>query len=556
MVKLPGENVPWTEALTGATFINETSVDPSDIEVALRVQNPEMAAMVSWARSMQHRPRNSSLWNRDRYVTPENIFDQFKVALDAVETDDVVSGVVESTEALAFNKVSMYCEDRDQQDVWNQIAADINLDSLLREMWRELFTVSQFYAAIVWGEKQYNVRGRTKDGIKRKKSFGRLTVPISVALLDPLKVIPHGNFMFGQEQLLYIAEPEEAEGFDDVLAGENTTDLVVASLFESRFRYPENEDRARKLKRSFEEMTDKNCDNLFVLNPENVFRHTATRPDYARWATCRMKSCFEILDMKHNLRAKDRAFLLGGTNFIILVKKGAPNEPAQPGELERLASQVRTVSQVPIIVGDHRLSVEIVTPMFDSTLKQDSYNILDDALTARLYLMFMSGGSKGDDSIKLARVIARGMESRRHMIRRTLESKLWAQVYEKNPELTEVAKMRFHPKRIALDFDNNIASYMQDLRERGDLSRDTALEELDINQEEEARKRQYEKDSGLDDIFTPVFVPWAPGLPKDEKPPENPKPAGRNKGGTKNGGGRNRNSTQPNSDPVRPRGNR
>ena len=125
-----------------------------------------------------------------------------------------------------------------------------------------------------------------------------------------------------------------------------------------------------------------------------------------------MKSIFELLDLKSQLRQMDRVHLIGGTNFIIVVTKGTDQHPAKPQEIANLQAQVRTVARLPVLVGDHRLQVEIVTPKMDMTLKAERYNSIDSRITGRLYLTMVSGayqaGTTGDDSIKLTKVIAAG----------------------------------------------------------------------------------------------------------------------------------------------------
>lgn len=552
----------WYDTSTGGMVLNDTTVPDDAVFAALAEQHPEYRALANWAANTSR--RQGGLFERDRYVTPSKIFDQFKTAQYASDNDDVVSGVLESTEALAFSKMSVAAEDEDEEDVWNQIAANLNMDGLLRQMWRELFTVSQFYAVTWWERKSFRVRGKSDSGIKRKKVFNDVLVPTGITLLDPLKVLPVGNFMFGQEQLVYIASRDQAEDFDKVLARENTTDLVVASLIEGRYEASQSE------KKALQELTGENMDHLFVLNSDRVWRHTATRPDYQRFANCRMKSVFELLDLKNQLREMDRAHLVGGTNFIILVKKGTDEIPAKPAEVRGLAAQVRASARVPVIVGDHRVDIEIITPKLDTVLKPERYNTLDARITARLYQMFMTGnyaaGAKGDDSIKLARVVARGLESRRHMIRRSIEAEVFKKTFDRNEDIfTDEPKIRFHPKRIALDFDANVATYLQDLRDRGDISRETMLQELDLSQAEEARQRDRESEH-YDDVFTPVNVPFSTpiGDPRmqpgggnggnDGQPPKNPPGNTRNAGrrnARRNGGGSNPNSEAPNDSPVR-----
>jgi hypothetical protein len=196
--------------------------------------------------------------------------------------------------------------------------------------------------------------------------------------------------------------------------------------------------------------------------------------------------------------------------MILLVRKGTDKIPATTAEVQALASQVRQIAKVPLIVGDHRLSVEIVTPKTDNTLSADKYSTLDTRISARLYQMFTVGstshGIGRDDSLKLARVVARGMESRRHMLKRAIEKHVLWPMYEANDELTEPPELTFHPKRIALDFDPAVAAFLQDLRDRGDISRESILEELDYSQATEARNRVREAE-----IYDQIFYtqnPW------------------------------------------------
>lgn len=541
----------------GIQIINETDVDSSDVFRSLNEQYPEMAALVRWSYDTQPKTslRHGGLFDRDRYVTPGNVFQQFRTAQEASECDDVVAGVLESTEALVFSRMSMDCDDEDQTDVWNQIAEDLDLDSRLREMWREDFVVSQCYVAVWHGIRSYKVRGKSEQGITRKKKFQGVKVPIGMSILDPMKIVPVGNFMFGQEQLAYIADRGEYDVIRATIEGQRKPDEVIQQLM---LRPYEPDEVERRLLQE----SGAPADRLFLLNPDKTFRHTSTRPDYKRFADVRMRSVFELLDMKQQLKAMDRAHLIGGTNFIILVKKGSDLIPGKPAEIQALQSQVRTLARVPVIVGDHRLSIEIITPDQDYVLLPEKYNGLDSRITARLFGMFMTGnysaGAKGDDSLKLAKVVAKGLESRRHMIRRTVEEKVFEPCFEANDDFTEEPQLRFHPKRIALDFDPTFANFLLDLRDRGDLSRESILEEVDFDQVTEWRRRKNEK-AKYDDVFE-TTIPYSAGKgtpdptkvlggggaapmpgPNKQAPSVDPKAAGRQGGrrggGTKGGGG-------------------
>lgn len=532
----------------GITVINETEVSTEELtgylKEAVRNQAPEVAALRSWAMSAQGATRGGkgTIFNRDKFVNPENIFDRMRLAADAARTDDIVANAVETTEQLAFRRIEMECEDEDEENIWNQIIDDLDFSQRLRECWRENFIVSQAYPAVIFQRKSYKVKGKGKKGTKRKKEFNNLLVPAGITFLDPLKVIPVGNFMFGQEQLVYIADREEVQELETI-ARENTSDLVVKQLLTS----PYNPNRVER--RLISESTGQSDlqGRLWILNPDNVWRVTATRSSYRRFADIRMESVFELLDLKQQLREMDRAVLLGSTNAIILVKKGSDTHPAQSSELQQLAAEVKTTSRIPIIVSDNRLEIEIITPNNDHTLESERYDMLNKQIATRLYQMLTTGSSRNtDDSMKLLRVMASTMEARRDQIRDSFMNNLFQRVFELNDSLTSEPRMSFYPSHISLDFDPNKAQFLLDSRDRGDLSRDTILSELDIRQEDEYVKRKREAEL-YDDAFTPTNVPFDGSLGgvTSGQPAATPKAAGRAGGGNSGGGGRNPSSTKP-----------
>lgn len=253
--------------------------------------------MVRWSKDTRLTPsRRGGMFERDRYVTPERTWEQMRVAYHAAETDDVVAGVLEMTEALAFGRTSIDTEEDDETDVWNQIADELDLDRRLREMWREDFTVSQFYAAVWWGYRDFKVRGKSEAGVKRKKRFQGLHVPVGVTILDPLKVVPVGNLMFNKDQLAYCADnTTEYDLIRAVIDGAKDPDPMIKQLMVAPYTPDEVERRM---------LADDgiNPARLFLLNPSNVWRHTDTRSQYQRFATIRMKSIVELLDLKAHLR--------------------------------------------------------------------------------------------------------------------------------------------------------------------------------------------------------------------------------------------------------------
>jgi hypothetical protein len=534
----------WYDAASKTYVVNSTDVDTAEAMFELHRQHPEVAAMVRWSSQTATPARAGSLWQRDRYVTPANIYDQFRTAYDAAHADDVVSGALEIAENLAFGRLDVEADDPDEADIFNQAFEQMDLTSALKEIWREISITSNCTVAAMWGRKQLKVRGRSfSTGTKRKKTYN-VVVPVSLRVIDPLKVVPVGETLFGSDKLAYIAEPGEAANFDRVLAGDNTTDLTVLEIIQERYRPTVKE-------QSWLANMGVDYNHLFLLNPERVWRITATKAAYERFAPVRLKSIFDILDLKQQLKEMDRSYLIGSTNFIILIKKGSEKDPAKPAEMAALRTQVAGGSRMPVIIGDHRLSIEIIAPKLDVTLKPERYNALDARITARILGILELGayqaGAKSDDSIKLAKIVSRGLEARRAHLIDVIERKLIQPTVERNSELvSELVKLQFHPRRIALDLDPALINLLQQLRDRGDLSRESILDEVGYEQADEAKKRQREAET-FDQLFGPVNVPYSsPNMGQPGTNVQDQRNAGRVGGGNNNGGGLNPSSNTPN----------
>lgn len=528
------------------TIINDTEIPDADVFKAINAQHPELAALSRWSQTMQSRS-DSGLIKRDRYLSPRGVFQEILVAQEVAEEDDVVSNIIDTTEQLAFNRIVVECDDQDEQDIWRQIMEDLDIEARMREMWREMFVASMVHPMVWFGapEEPYKVKGKSDKGTKRKKTFPDLQVPLGISILDPLKIVPVGNFIFGQEQLAYLADRDEIESI------ESGTDLLFSKIIAKKYDMKQKE--LATLQAETGDRRSISYDNVYLLKPEAVMRLTSTRSSYQRFPSVRMKSIFDLMDMKSQLREMDRQHLIGASNFILLVTKGTDTLPAKAGEVDRLAAQVKTASRIPIIISDHRVKIEIITPDVDRTLDPNRYAVLDTRIAARLYQSFVNGKSStgvgGDDSLKLIRVVARSMEARRDAIRKLVMKQVIMPTYKMNDALTSEPVLKFYPSRISMAFDPNLAVYLQDMRDRGDLSRYTTLAEIDIDEADEARKREMEADK-YDDIFVPVQVPFSaapvdPAAPKPKDPlPGNTKGDGRRGGGSTGGGGTNRQSVK------------
>jgi len=491
------------------------------------------------------RRANSNLFNQDVYTIPSSIFDQMRIADFAVKYDDVVSGAADITEQLAFKEIDLDSGDVETSDIGTQILNDLKIITRMREIWRDMFTYSQCYVAVQWSTKTYKVRER-KDGSSRprKKEFKNLRVPIAMSVLDPLKVVPVGDMMFGNERLAYIADPDEYSGIMEGLGEMPSKDLVVHKLFESKYT-PTNAER-----QTLAEMLPREggiLDRLILLREDAVFRVALTKPAYQRFADVRLASTFELLDLKHNLRESDRSDVLGNLNCIVHVKVGSKDIPASSREVADARNQFKTYSRNNLMITDNRVEVEILTKKTDKTLQPERHNMLDARLTARVYQILSTGnyaaGTAVDDSTKLFKIIAASMEARRDTIREQVMDHIIDRIWEEN-NLKGDPILRFHPQKIALDFDRYYSTLLQQLNTLEVISNETMLDELGLDINQEASRLRHEKDE-FGDLFNQRDTPggkMTSGV------------AGGIYGGNSNGGGTNLKSFQatPRNEPSDP----
>ena len=509
----------------------------------------EIAYQLSqWVENTRAATNASSMFERGKWVSSDNVYDQMRTSRAAVKDDDIIAGLAELTEALAFQGVKWECADWNTTDCFNQMAAEQNLDGVVRKIWREEFTYGQCVLGFWWDWGTFVVRGKTSDGNKRKKTF-KVWFPRAITVLDACKIVPVGLLAFGQERLAWQATRNEIGSYNAVTLGEFQDELMTR--FYSGQYVVRDQDELLELTR-----LKVDVNRLLMLDERYVKRHSLTHADYDRFPDIRLKSIFRLLDLKQQLMEADRVTLIGAANYILLVKKGDKDDPAYPEEITNLKANYKTLAKLPVIFSDHRLSVEIITPKQDYTLQPEKYDVLDNRIAQRVMNTFSSAGSRSgqrtDNQMTLGRPVARSMENRRHMIRRFLERELSKAVVEhpKNKGLFEdTPSMTFTPPSIQLDSDAAVVNAIAAARTMNELSRESYLEYLGFDQDIEAMRRQNEKER-FDDIFEtriPFASPDGAGTPGTSNGPAGERtPSAGPAGGRPAGGGRPKaNPTQP-----------
>ncbi len=514
--RLDGPGVP--DDIKGQPWIGADGVVYADVAPYMR----EIAAVYSkWVEDQRLVPggadRGGGMFDRNAYVPPENVFEQMRIARRAVENDDVVGEVADVTEGLAVNDVHFEAEERDDAEVFNQWAAVVDLDSYVRTAWRSLLSDSQVVTAAWWGYRTFKLRGRVapprdddgivelekglpKQGEKRKRTVADVYCPLALTTLDSTKVIPVGNLMFGMEQLAWSATEAEVRAFRQ-FEDDGIGDALIARLFVGVYRPGSDEERRRLVKMGV------NPDALLLLNPGMVWRKTLTRPHHQPWADVRLKRTFRWLDLKQQLMSSDRVSLIGNANYILLIKKGTDDHPADQTEVDALNASYQHIAKLPVMIGDHRLSIEIVTPKLDMTLNPERYDAIDARLFSTTLMALVAPGrsANGDRAGSMGKAIARGLQNRRKLIRRDIESNIARRIVEhpvnEGKFKGNEPNLVFGPRNLNLESDSGALSSIQFLLARGDLSRRTALEEAgDFDMDTEAQRRTEEREH-YDHIF-------------------------------------------------------
>lgn len=503
----------------------------------------EIASQLSrWVNNSRARSVNSSMFNRDRYLPPDNPYDQMRAARHAVQTDDIVGGVADLSESLAFTGIKWESENADEADALNQLSADLNLDAVVRAMYREQFACEQVVVAKLWGPVEYTVRGQTTNGNKRKKTY-KFWAPKRLVVLNNLNVVPIGYGPLREDNLAWQATEFEIGQYAQAYRQE-TLDPLMTVFFQGT--YTPGEDEKVVLSQLGVDVS-----RLLAMNPEMVFRHTGTRSDYQLFSPLRMRSVFALLDLKQQLINSDRASLIGAANYILLIRKGSDQVPAKAEELQNLKENFNFLAKLPVIVSDHRLEIDIIAPKLDFVLKADNYETINKRLLSRLLgAMLVATNADRNTSTAVEAMMAKSIDNQRHMIARSLEREIGLAIvnHPKNKGIFDSrASMVFTPRHVAVDIN---ASYMQQLialRTQREVSRETILEYMGLDQATEAQRMEIE-----DEIYDEIFkteIPYSKGFPaedvdtnltKDETP--NAPPA---TGTTKDGA-----NTDPSSTPA------
>lgn len=518
----------------GIILDNRSGVPDAEVENVARTYLCETSAFNLRAdMPMQlYSDYGGSLMARAEFRSPNNVHEEIRLARYLAERDDDVGAVLGEMIGLAFSQPPIaHHKDERTQAAFGEINHSINIEGFFAEMYREWLIASQVTTGMLFSREQidYELGGKPKSD--------SMAVPL-LGVLESENIRVLGNDTFGTGRLAY--EPHSArlrkwlrEYFDPTTTPARKhemgrLDRVAANLFiEQIYVDPFQVE---------EPSTYNTAGVVYILNPKIVQRVTAPK---GSWRDPRplLTRNFPLLEAKRLLNLMDFALLQGGSNFIVVAKKGSDQRPAKAQEVTALREVVRRASKVGLIVGDHRLSFEIITPKLDELLNPSKRRLIGRKMVmAMMRVAEHSTENSTAEGMKAEmEIFSRVIESDRGILARHIIRRIYKETVRRNPSILKSPASIWFPK-ILLQGSQYFNEFVLKLRDRGDISRKSTVQAAGFDYDAEVQERERELAAGEDDVLIPGMVPHSsPDQPGQSEPRPN---APSNEGGRPSGSGK------------------
>jgi hypothetical protein len=523
----------------GVLIDNRTDLPDAMVANAVETHFVENASM-AWGHpeSFQTYAAEGGMLARKRFTTPGSVRDEIALSRDLAERDDDVASTIDFMLNAAFGEgMENFHEEERTVSLFNEIAKNMNLDRALMEVYREFLIANQATTVSLFTRETFEFRPEATNRLFKET----LAAPLmGVLRSENIRVLD--NDMFGTGTLAFDpCDDSNLRNWLDEFFSPRTSaarkaemarqDRVAASMFTGRIEVGYNEQ---------DPMLSMTV--VYLLNPRMVHRLTGPK-GAAKYPRPFLTRNFPLIEAKRLLNLMDYALLQGGMNFIVVAKKGSDQRPAMPEEVENLKGVVRTASRTGVIVGDHRLSFEIITPNLESLLSPDKRHMIGRKLSAALMRVPEPPTDAAEEAMKASIEIAsRNITGDRRLIKRHVERTTYDEAFKRNRIFRNGPAKLWFPKIILQGADFFLDTVLK-LRDRGDIPRKWAVEAGGFDYEAALSQRQREVDRGDDDTLMPAAVPFSdPAVGPQDNPSD-----GRPRGGSPDNG-------RPGAAPSRPTG--
>lgn len=503
-------SVPQPGMAVTATVDNRTDLPDQIVQGYIEDKWVELAGLQFAAPNnftLYGNTNQGSMLARTPFRTPNNPIDEVKLARAVADSDDDVGATIGNMLAVAYGSGLMN-QHRDETtlEFFNQLSSpqSMDLEAVFEEMHKEFLVAGSVTTLSLFMRQRMSYYPLKSV----EPVLAQLQIPrVGILPAENLRVI--SNDIVGQGELAYYVEDQNIKNWLYEFFNKNTSDLrrsimaqtepVAASLFTGMIEIPYNDG----------DLASRGL-TLFTLNQRMV--HRTTMPKGANpYPRPLLTRNFPLLEAKRLLNIMDYALLQGGTNYIVIAKKGSDKLPAQPGEIQNLQNQISHASRSGVLVGDHRLDVQIVTPNLEEMLNSAKRKLLGRKISMGLLRQTEQvtgdSGTKGAENEMefAARVIT---ADRRKMIRHA-ESAFYEETALRNRTVfKEGAPTIWGPPIILTEIKEFWKSILS-ASDRGLIPHRYTVEALGYNYEATLAEREREIARGDDESLVPGSVPYS-----------------------------------------------
>lgn len=500
---------------------NRTDLPDSEVQYAIADYFTEN---VAWSQDVNFQTygQQGSLLARTKFTMPTNVFEEIKLARQVADEDDDIRAVIGAMVSLAFREgYDNQHESEDVRQTFNRAGAWAGLEQVFKRIYREYLIAGQVTLVSLFVRKTFDF---THSEVSRTVHRSIAAPRYGILPAENIRVI--GDDMFDNAPLAYNPTQEKMRVWLETFFAERTSVATKRQMA-----------RERPIWAALfigETYVENDVDlfgtgmKVYVLNPRMVKR--LKMPCDGPYPRPPLTADFGLLEAKRLLNLMDYSLLQGGSNYIVVVKKGTDQLPAKPGEVEHLRNQVKMITRSGAMVGDHRLTFEIVTPDLSELLNAEKRKLLGRKLVRVLMRVPEGEEAPKTEGEKAAVEIATAVIT---SDRADLRSLVMAGPYEETMTRNRGTFGRFTDPpsiwfpRIVLQGLQVFTELMLKLRDRGDIPRRYGVEYAGFDYDIAVNDRKREVERGDDEIMIPGDVPFdSPNKgPQDNNP-------GRTPGGT------------------------
>jgi hypothetical protein len=476
-------NEQW-EQIVGERFVELSSFSPSSI---------------GGYNSRQVKPQG--LFVRSDYIPPTNAIEEMELAIRLYQEDDDVANTVGMMAAVAFAGMKNLHPDKTTEDFFNAIAYEVNMDARLRELYEQLLVASSVYQMTAYMRKSIP---NFKSGPDPS-----LVIP-AITYLNPLSIRIISSADFQDAPLAQLVD----EDTNDILSKLYSPSTTAAEKNQIRKAYPLIAALyLGKWTPTSQQLSDDDtlsgAEDMWVLNPLFVKRYVInSNSAQSKYPQSLIRRVFGLCEAKRLLNIADWSLLSGAINYLVVVRKGSDKIPAHPLEIENLQGLVKSAARSGVMVGDHRLSVDLIMPDMTNMLDDSKRSLLGRKIAKAIMRLpdFEFGRVEGGGTPE-GEIVSQVMSSDRLLVKRLVERNLYAEIIARNPSVFKQGSPKLWFPPITITGHRFFNDQILKLRDRGDISRSTTVETIGLDPEAEMARREQEKDAGFDEVMTAENVP-------------------------------------------------